>query len=63
MANDLETMRQRLRDALYDVDDVTWNAGEKDDILGMAVRRLTQRLPRPLDPTVSAQLITLVSGT
>jgi hypothetical protein len=63
MANDLETMRQRLRDALFDVDDVTWNAGEKDDILNMAVRRLSQRLPRPLDPTLSAQSITLVSGT
>lgn len=63
MANDLETMRQRLRDVLYDVDDATWNAGEKDDILDMAVRRLNQRLPRPLDPTAAAQIITLVSGT
>jgi len=63
MANDLETMRQRLRDALYDVDDLTWNAGEKDDILQMAVRRLSQRLPRPLDPTVAAQTVTLVTAT
>jgi hypothetical protein len=63
MANDLETMRQRLRDVLFDVDDATWNSGEKDDILQMAVRRLSQRLPRPLDPTLAAQLITLVSGT
>jgi hypothetical protein len=63
MANDLETMRQRLRDALYDVDDVTWNAGEKDDILQMAVRRISQRLPRPLDPTAAAYKITLVTGT
>jgi hypothetical protein len=63
MANDLETMRQLLRDVLYDVDDVTWNAGEKDDILQMSVRRLSQRLPRPLDPTAAAQTITLVSET
>jgi hypothetical protein len=63
MANDLETMRQRLRDVLYDVDDETWNAGEKDDILGVAVRRLSQRLPRPLDPTVAAQTVTLVTLT
>jgi hypothetical protein len=63
MANDLETMRRRLRDALYDVEDDTWSAGEKDDILKMAVRRLSQRLPRPLDPTVAAQTITLVSET
>ena len=60
MGNDLETMRQRLRDALFDVNDETWNAGEKDDILVMAVRRLSRRLPRPLDPTVAAQTITLV---
>jgi hypothetical protein len=63
MANDLETMRRKLRDALYDVDDETWSAGEKDDLLQMAVRRLSQRLPRPLDPTAAAQTITLVSGT
>ena len=63
MANDLETMRQRLRDVLYDVDDETWNAGEKDDILGVAVLPLSQRLPRPLDPTVAAQTVTLVTLT
>jgi len=63
MANDLESMRRRLRDALYDVEDATWSAGEKDDILQMAVRRLSQRLPRPLDPTAAAQTITLVAST
>lgn len=63
MANDLELMRQRLRDVLYDVEDETWSAGEKDDILQMSVRRLSQRLPRPLDPTASAQEITLVAST
>jgi len=65
MSNDLETMRQRLRDALFDVEDETWNAGEKDDILKMAVRRLARRLPRPIDPTFKTSVsdITLVSGT
>ena len=63
MANDLETLRQRLRDALFDVNDETWNAGEKDDILAMSVRRLSQRVPRPLDPTVAAQTVTLVAST
>lgn len=63
MANDLETMRARLRDALFDVNDETWNAGEKDDILDMSVRRLSRRLPRPLDPTAAAQTITLVADT
>jgi hypothetical protein len=63
MANDLELMRQRLRDVLYDVEDETWSAGEKDDILQMAVRRLSQRLPRPLDPTAAAQIVTLVAST
>lgn len=61
MANDLETMRDRLRDVLYDVDDETWNAGEKDDILDMAVRRLSRRLPRPIDPEDASASITLVS--
>ena len=61
MANDLETLRQRLRDVLYDVEDSTWPAGEKDDILQMAVRRLARRVPRPLDPT--AYEITLVTAT
>jgi len=65
MANDLETMRQRLRDALFDADDATWNAGEKDDLLQMAVRRLALRIPRPIDPTFKTTTsdITLVSGT
>lgn len=63
MANDLETMRQRLRDILYDVEDETWNAGEKDDILDMAVRRLSRRLPRPIDPEAAAASITLVTST
>jgi hypothetical protein len=61
MADDLETMRQRLRDALFDVEDETWNAGEKDDLLKMAVRRLSRRLPRPNGPEDDS--ITLVSGT
>lgn len=61
MANDLETLRQRLRDQLADADDETWHAGEKDDILLWSVRRLNQRLPRPLDPEAAAQTITLVS--
>ena len=61
MANDLESMRARLRDQLADTDDETWNAGEKDEILVWAVRRLNQRLNRPLDPEATAQNITLVS--
>lgn len=63
MANDLETMRQRLRDQLSDDQDETWNAGEKEDILQWAVRRLNQRFPRPLDPTAAAQIETLVTAT
>ena len=62
MANDLETMRQRLRDVLFDTDDATWNAGEKDDILYMAVNRLSRRIPRPINPTDEGTDITLVSG-
>lgn len=56
-------MRQRLRDALFDADDETWNAGEKDDILQMAVRRLSRRLPRPIDPEDTDAEITLVTET
>jgi len=63
VANDLETMRQRLRDVLFDTDDATWNAGEKDDILKMAVRRLSRRIPRPIDPEDASADIALVSGT
>ncbi len=63
MANDLELMRRKLRDVLYDVEDETWSSGEKDDILQMAVRRLSQRLPRPLDPTDTNVDITLVAST
>lgn len=63
MANDLESMRDRLRDALSDTDDAVWSAGEKDDILKWSVRRLNQRLGRPLDPTAAAQTVTLVSST
>lgn len=62
MANDLETMRQRLRDALFDTDDATWNAGEKDDILYMAVQRLSRRLPRPVNPADETTDIQLVSS-
>jgi hypothetical protein len=54
-------MRDRLRDSLYDVDDETWNAGEKDDILDMAVRRLSRRLPRPIDPEDASASITLAT--
>ena len=60
--NDLETMRNRLRDQLSDADDETWNAGEKEEILGWAVRRLNQRLGRPLDPEAAAQIITMATG-
>jgi len=56
-------MRQRLRDVLFDTDDSTWNAGEKDDILRMAVNRLSRRMPRPIDPEASTADITLVTGT
>ena len=62
MANDLETLRQRLRDQISDQEDETWSAGEKDDILQWSVRRLNQRLPRPLDPEAAACTITLVSA-
>ena len=63
MANDLETMRQRLRDVLFDTDDATWNAGEKDDILYMAVNRLSRRIPRPINPADEATDITLETET
>lgn len=63
MANSLEDMRARLRTQLADVDDEVWGAGEKDDLLSWAVRRLNQRLTRPLDPTASAQKITIVADT
>jgi hypothetical protein len=53
-------MRARLRDQLNDTEDETWNAGEKDEILTWAVRRLNQRLNRPLDPEGTGQQITLV---
>ena len=63
MANDLATMRNRLRQQLSDVEDETWDAGEKDDLLGWAMRRLNRRVVRPLDPRAAGQTITLVSGT
>lgn len=61
MANDIETMRDRLRDKLRDADDSVWSAGEKDEILQWAVRRLAQRVMRPLDP--ETYTVTLVSET
>lgn len=61
MATDLETLREELRDVLSDADDETWSAGEKDQLLTWAVRRLNQRNPRPLDPENATQQITLVS--
>lgn len=61
MANALEDMRARLRTQLADVDDEVWDAGEKDDLLTWAVRRLNQRLNRPLDPEATEQQITLVA--
>lgn len=63
MANDLATMRNRLRQQLSDVDDATWDAGEKDDLLGWAMRRLNRRVVRKLDPRSATCTITLVSGT
>lgn len=63
MANNLATMRNRLRQQLSDVDDETWDAGEKDDLLGWAMRRLNRRVVRRLDPRSAACTITLVSGT
>jgi len=63
MANALEDMRARLRTQLADTDDDVWDAGEKDDLLTWAVRRLNQRVNRPLDPDAAAQKITLVADT
>jgi hypothetical protein len=63
MANALEDMRARLRTQLADTEDEVWDAGEKDDLLTWAVRRLNQRVNRPLDPDASAQKITLVADT
>lgn len=54
-------MRDRLRDQLSDADDETWSGAEKDEILLWSVRRLNQRLGRPLDPEDTEQNITLVS--
>jgi len=63
MANALEDMRARLRTQLADTEDEVWDAGEKDDLLTWAVRRLNQRINRPLDPDASTQKITLVAST
>lgn len=61
MANDLKTMRERLRQQLSDVDDQTWDAGEKDDLLKWAIRRLNYKNPRDLDPETATYQITLVA--
>lgn len=61
MANDLTTLRERLRQQLSDVDDDTWDAGEKDDLIGWALRRLNYKNPLPLDPEGANQNITLVA--
>lgn len=63
MTNTLTTMRERLRQQLSDVDDATWDAGEKDDLLDWAVRRLNYKVPRPIDPTDATAEITLVADT
>lgn len=63
MANDLTTMRERLRQQLSDVNDDTWDAGEKDDLLLWAMRRMNYKVPRPLDPNATAQVISLVTDT
>jgi hypothetical protein len=62
MTNTLEDMRARLRDQLADTEDETWNAGEKDDVLLWAVRKLNQRLNKPIDPEAAAASITLATG-
>lgn len=61
--NDLELLRQRFRDQLSDISDETWPAGEKDDLLTWAVRRLATRFYRPLDPRAATQTVTLVAST
>jgi hypothetical protein len=63
MTNDLKTMRERLRQQLSDVDDATWDAGEKDDLLAWGIRRLNNKVPRPLDPETSTYQVTLVADT
>ena len=54
-------MRERLRQQLSDVEDDVWDAGEKDDLLGWALRRLNYKNPRPLDIEAANQIITLVA--
>lgn len=63
MSNDLIKMRESLRQQLSDVNDETWDAGEKDDLLLWAMRRLNYKAPRPQNPFATGQTITLVSGT
>ena len=50
MANDLPTLRQRLATQLRDETDVTWPTEEKDYLIGLAVRNLSPRIMRALDP-------------
>lgn len=61
--NDLNTMREHLRQQLSDVEDLTWDAGEKADLLLWATRRISYKAPRLQNPFDSSNQHTLVSGT
>jgi hypothetical protein len=56
-------MREALRQQLSDVNDDTWDAGEKENLLLWAMRRLNYKAPRPQNPESTGQVITLVADT
>jgi len=63
VASDLEQLSSKLGQQLRDTEHDTWNSIEKDDLITWAVRSLFPRYSRYLDPSLSAQSVTLVADT
>lgn len=58
MANDLATLNGYLDLALRDSSDETWTSAEKNNALERAVRNLSPKVTRPLDPETYTQALT-----
>jgi hypothetical protein len=61
VANDAATLNGYLDLALRDSTDVTWTSAEKDASIARAVRNLSPKVTRSLDP--ASYTLTLVAGT
>lgn len=58
MSNDLATLNALLDSRLRDTSDETWTSAEKNTLIQNAVRNLSPRIVRPLDPESYTQALT-----